>query len=309
MADRYLVNAPGYWYSTSRWSSSSGGSSGASIPTDTDNVIIDANSGTGLVTLTATTPTMPTGATYVDGNIAGGSFIAIDNSAVACANLTVTATQDITLGPGSLNIWGGLSLPSTGNFKFWTQPYNDGSKNTMSFRATAGGTFTIKTNGVPLPYNVLIGYPGTRSFDGSTPPQPVISTNSAGSGATYSLLAGDAGNSDFNCLGTLSIRNGTFTTNNITLRVGSFTSPAATGYTRVINLGSSTIIIRGAVNTYTNDIGAFAYSTPGTYSITNSADLTLNSGTSVVVYKPGNSSSVTGNTDDFFTMFTNSSTK
>jgi hypothetical protein len=305
MADRYLVNAPGYWYSTSRWSSSSGGSSGASIPTDTDNVIIDANSGTGLVTLTATTPTMPTGATGST-NIASGSFITIDYSACACANLTVTATQDITLGPGELSIWGSLSLPSTGSFKFWTQPYNDGLRNLMFFRA-ATGTFTIKTNGVPLPYNVLIGYPGTRSFDGGG--IPVVSTNFAGPGATYSLLAGDAGNSDFNCLGTLSIRNGAFTTNNITLRVGSFTSSAAAGYTRVINLGSSTIIIRGAVNTYESDIGAFAYSTPGTYSITSSADLTLNSGTSVVVYKPGNSSSVTGNTDDFFTMFTNSSTK
>lgn len=307
MADRYLVNAPGYWYSTSRWSSSSGGSSGASIPTDIDNVIIDANSGTGLVTLTAVAPTMPTGATYVDVNIASGTFSANDYAAITCANLTVTATQDITLGPGFLNIWGSLSLPSTGSFKFWTQPYNDGTKNSIYFRATAGGTFTIKTNGVPLPYNVVINAPGTLVYDGGG--NPIINNSGPGNGSTYSLLAGDAGNSDFNCLGTLQIVNGTFTTNNITLRVGSLTSPANTGYKRVINLGSSTIIIRGAVNTYTNDISAFSFSNPGTYSITSSADLTLNAGTSVVVYKPGNSSSVTGNTDDFFTMFTNSSTK
>ena len=61
MADRYWVGGTGTWdgTSTTNWSASSGGSSGASVPTSADNVFFDANSnvGTGAFTVTmATTP-------------------------------------------------------------------------------------------------------------------------------------------------------------------------------------------------------------------------------------------------------------
>lgn len=44
MANRYWVGNGGSWQSTSHWSATSGGASGASVPTDTDNVFFDANS-------------------------------------------------------------------------------------------------------------------------------------------------------------------------------------------------------------------------------------------------------------------------
>jgi hypothetical protein len=46
MADRYWVGGTGSWNSTSKWSTTSGGASGASVPTATDNAIFDANSAT-----------------------------------------------------------------------------------------------------------------------------------------------------------------------------------------------------------------------------------------------------------------------
>jgi hypothetical protein len=46
MADRYWVGGTGSWNSTSKWSTTSGGASGASVPTATDNAIFDANSST-----------------------------------------------------------------------------------------------------------------------------------------------------------------------------------------------------------------------------------------------------------------------
>lgn len=54
MADRYWVGGTGTWNSTSttKWSATSGGSGGASVPTSLDNVFIDANSGTGSFTIT-----------------------------------------------------------------------------------------------------------------------------------------------------------------------------------------------------------------------------------------------------------------
>lgn len=55
MADRYWVGGTGTWTSTTRWSTTSGGASGASVPTAADNVFFDTNSGTAhfVVTVTA----------------------------------------------------------------------------------------------------------------------------------------------------------------------------------------------------------------------------------------------------------------
>jgi len=44
MANRYWVGNGGNWSSTAHWSASSGGASGASVPTQNDNVYFDANS-------------------------------------------------------------------------------------------------------------------------------------------------------------------------------------------------------------------------------------------------------------------------
>ena len=45
MADRYEIGT-GVWNATSSWSTSSGGSTGASVPVDGDDVYFDGNSGT-----------------------------------------------------------------------------------------------------------------------------------------------------------------------------------------------------------------------------------------------------------------------
>ncbi len=45
MANRYWVGGAGNWSSTTKWSATSGGASGASVPTSVDDAIFDANSG------------------------------------------------------------------------------------------------------------------------------------------------------------------------------------------------------------------------------------------------------------------------
>lgn len=56
MADRYWVNGTGAWdnTSTANWSATSGGTSGASAPTSSDNVFFNASSGSGTCTVAAT---------------------------------------------------------------------------------------------------------------------------------------------------------------------------------------------------------------------------------------------------------------
>ena len=53
MANRYWVGGSGTWDSstTTHWSASSGGAGGASVPTSADIVLLDANSGTGTITI------------------------------------------------------------------------------------------------------------------------------------------------------------------------------------------------------------------------------------------------------------------
>lgn len=55
MANRYLVgNGNRNWNDVNNWSDSSGGAGGSSIPTLNDAVILDANSGTGVITIAGT---------------------------------------------------------------------------------------------------------------------------------------------------------------------------------------------------------------------------------------------------------------
>jgi hypothetical protein len=114
MADRYWVGGTGTWdtTSTTNWSASSGGASGASVPTASDSVIFDQSS-TYTVTLT---------------------------DALTCLNFTVSAGTVTFSSTGTLAISGSLSLVSA---TVWS------ATGTITFAATSG-TNTITTNGVSI---------------------------------------------------------------------------------------------------------------------------------------------------------------
>ena len=114
MADRYWVGGTGTWdtISTTNWSASSGGASGASVPTASDSVIFDQSS-TYTVTLTG---------------------------ALTCLNFTVSAGTVTFSSTGTLAISGLLSLVSA---TVWS------ATGTITFAATSG-TNTITTNGVSI---------------------------------------------------------------------------------------------------------------------------------------------------------------
>jgi hypothetical protein len=97
--DRYWVGGSGSWNSTTKWSTTSGGASGASVPTASDNAIFDAASATAHYTVTVT-----------------------DNA--TCANLTFTpepadGVTEFSVGTGFV-IAGTFSTSSTqGNRRAW----------------------------------------------------------------------------------------------------------------------------------------------------------------------------------------------
>lgn len=114
MSNRYWVGGTGTWNgtSTTNWAASSGGASGASVPTSADNVFFDANSNTGTSAFTVTMAT-------VNGVCADFSAAAVDGV------MTLAGTVGI-------DVYGSFLLPGTSLFtRAWT--------GITTFRATSTG--------------------------------------------------------------------------------------------------------------------------------------------------------------------------
>lgn len=112
--NRYWVGGSGNWNDTSHWSVSSGGSGGASVPSDEDNVFIDENSG------------------FEDGG-------EIEISYGTCGDLICTSGHEYTirgLGYSNIDIGGSLELEPGITWEF--------------LDIFLSGEGTIKTNGVKL---------------------------------------------------------------------------------------------------------------------------------------------------------------
>ena len=127
MADRYWVGGSGTWNTTSttNWSTSSGGASGASAPTASDNVFFDSNSnvGTGAFTVTVSA------AVCNDFNAPGAST-ALDGA------------MTLAMGSSTLTVSGSWTNQAT-NFAVTN------TAGTLTFNATTTGK-TITTNGVTI---------------------------------------------------------------------------------------------------------------------------------------------------------------
>jgi hypothetical protein len=90
MADRFWVGGAGNWSSTAKWSDTSGGASGFSVPTSGDAAIFDANSG-GKFTATVDTAQSVGSLTITPSSGAGLLTISLTNSLTTGA-LTTTGT-------------------------------------------------------------------------------------------------------------------------------------------------------------------------------------------------------------------------
>jgi len=114
VANRYWVGGTGAWTTTSTtvWSATSGGASGASVPTATDSVFFD-QAGTRTITLTG---------------------------ALNCLDITVSAGTHTFTSNGTINIRGSMSL-LTGTV--WS------ATGTLTFSSTTTGK-TITTNAVTI---------------------------------------------------------------------------------------------------------------------------------------------------------------
>lgn len=182
----YWVGGAGTWNTTTTgdWANTSGGTPGTILPpVPNENVIIDASSGTGSITC----------------------------SGALCKDLTVTASQAITLGgsgTNTLTISGNLSLPSGGSMLLGTP-----SSFTITFNASSTGK-TITTNAKTLPSLTFNGVGGgwalqdalTSNSDARTLTLTNGSFNANGFAVTYGLLSSSNSNTR-----TLTLGNGLWT--------------------------------------------------------------------------------------------------
>lgn len=200
MADRYWVGGSGNWDDTNKWSATSGGAGGASVPTAEDNAYFDGNSDAG----SAFTVTLNATALCKD-------FIVGDGTRVSLLD------QPMTLSHGAFGfaIYGSLYWPST-NF---SKPQNSIAGNVF-FRATTAGQ-TIVTNGHVITNGLSNAlYFGDNGAGGEW---------TLGSALTASSMQGNS---------SIYVNGGTLRTNGYTISCNGFFSSTST--TRAIYLGSST---------------------------------------------------------------------
>lgn len=145
MADRYWVGGTGNWSDTARWSTGSGGSSGASVPTSADNVFFDNNSAAGTFTVTVD----------VLSNCANFDASGITNAARKMTLITNVAST-------YLYVTGSWINPTSTYFA------NTGSGTSGFILAATTTGQTITTNGVSFTCNILCGSGGAGVGGGWT---------------------------------------------------------------------------------------------------------------------------------------------
>jgi hypothetical protein len=210
MANRYWVpGGTGSWTSTTNWSDTSGGASGASVPTTSDNVFFDNNSSSG------------------DYTVSGGSG--------ECFNFTITGSRNITFSITVIQIAGAVSDTSSGTVSYTSNSgvvlTATGSVNirfgnrTFAGPLTFGaGTYTLVSSNLTVQNSIFIGTAG--------------GTVNMGSNTISCTRFGFSANGTFN-LNSSTIDITPQFAGDQTVFIGSNNTS-----TRVINAGTSTIIWR-----------------------------------------------------------------
>lgn len=213
MADRYWVGGTGTWdtTSTTNWSASSGGASGASVPTAADSVFFD-QAGTYTVTMT-------------------GALLCLDIT-VSAGTVTFSDGTSPTLAiNGSMSLLAGTLWSATG---------------LITFNATTTGK-TVTTNGVTVSGSVTFdGVGGEWALQsaltlGSTRTSTL--TNGTLSLQTYTLTTGLFNSSNLNTR-TIAFDTGSITVNGT--GTGIYTTNLSSGLTatgtRVVNVSNNSAI-------------------------------------------------------------------
>lgn len=298
MANRYWVGGTGTWNtsSTTNWSGTPGGASGASVPTAIDAVIIDGASSSPIITLTGSLTCQSlttTGATCTftsTGTLAVSGSITLSSTTTwsATGTITVNATSTITTNGVTINssistavsvtLGSALTLGTTNIFTFTggTLTLSNFRLSTGRFSSTIGtrviafGIGDITTTGSGAVFNVTgnnLTYTGT----------PTVNINN-NSGTAASITTGGGLTWTESKVFNFNITAGSYTLNtgsstfmkslNFTGFTGTWTPPSGAYF-----FGSLTLV--SGMN-FTAGAGLFAFANSSGVATITSAGKTLN---------------------------------
>lgn len=279
MANRYWVGGTSTWDGTAllKWSTTSGGVGGSAVPTTTDTVFFDANSGANTVTLgTGYNPTISTlTMTGFTGTLAFGS----QNIGVGGTGVVFTgATTFAVTGTPVINCTNSSSTTRSLNPSATTE------SNAISFNITAGtGSFSL-TNGS---YKNLdfTGFTGTLPNTGKT----IYGSLTLGTGMTCTDGA----------LGTTF--SSTLIQQNITSNSVAFNVPIVMSGTQTVQLQDALTL--ASARTFTLTSGTLDLTKGGTANLTLTTGLfsSNNSNTRAIKFGTGNIT-LTGNSATILAM-------
>lgn len=271
MANRYWVGGTGTWNSsnTTNWSTSSGGTGGASVPTSADDVYLDGSSGTGTVTLSGTINCRTFDASAFAGTVAnsGSGIWRVYGGFVLGSSLTWTASSGRSIllyaSSGSFNIdtkntnlllttFRVGNNPST--TATWTLQSNFLSNSTLV--VFDHGTFNL--NGYTYDtQNATFGCGGTLIVGTSSvyvDALAVTGTANLGSG-TLNILGNFSGHGDVTVTG--SITNASLSTINMAGSSAKAFSGGGGTFGTLNNSGAGTLTISGS-NTFANITNSYS---------------------------------------------------
>ncbi len=242
---RYWVGGTGNWSDTARWSTSSGGSSGASVPRSHDDVVFDSASNATAYTATvnAVTGGIRTKSLTIAGPLTG--------------NLTLAGSELIA------GVHGNVTFPATGLTRTYTGAI-------VLSGSSTGRTFT--TNGVTLAGELLVDGVGCEWTLGSAL-DIGSSTLTVTTGnlllSTYNLIAGSISANNTNSR-TINLGSGTTTLSGSSTLLFGITETAAATLTFIsgtsqINCSATSPVFAGNGKTFNNV--SFTSTSAGTVSI------------------------------------------
>jgi hypothetical protein len=260
MADRYWVaGGTGNYNSTTNWSATSGGASGASVPVAADNVFFNASSGVGTATINAVSNCRDLNLTGFTGTIAFTSATLQVNGTImnfGTGGYTITGTQGLLL-QTAMTITSAATA-YTGNITF-SGAVTYTLANNMSVSGTVTSTNTNIINGNTLNIGGNFTHAHTSNITGTT----IFNFNGTGTWSNTNTGA-LRNNTTINTAGTLTLgTNVNYNTGTLTYTAGTVVTTGST-----LNIGASTTLNTNGITW--NNISAVV-----TINITLGSDLTL----------------------------------
>src|ERR1700757_4926824 len=166
-ATRYEVSGgTGNWNSTTNWSTSSGGASGASFPTSSDDVIFDANSGN--LSVNVVSACLSFNSTGYTGTLTMSSILTVTGNITLGAGMLFSGASQFIVNATATVTTNGVAIPyfvfgSTANF---TVTLND-DLNCTNNTFNSGGSYTINGHTIYISGNLSCGAAlpvGTTTF-------------------------------------------------------------------------------------------------------------------------------------------------